>query len=339
MRARSTMMRGALLVGAGVALGLQIAKVRAAAAAVDPQYRTPWLLVPDVAVGSGLVALSRRATSPPAPIAAGVVVDDRVVPGRDGRDVRVLVYEPVDAGDEPTPALLYVHGGGYVLGDPVTYHDRCSSIAAALGIRVVSVDYRLAPEAPFPSALDDCVDALRWMHEAADAEGIDATRIAVGGDSAGGGLAACTVQVAVDEGLPVAFQLLVYPMLDDRTVTRLDHAGTGRFVWSAGSNRHGWTSYLGLAPGDPGVPPYAAAARREDLAGLPPAWIGVGELDLFHEEDLAYADRLRDVGVEVEVVEVPGAFHGFDRVVPNAPGSRTFERELHEALRAGLRLD
>lgn len=333
---RSGFVRSAALVGAGVAIGAHVARVRAAAAAVDAQYRTPWLLVPDLAIGSGLVALSRRATSPAAPIAGGVVAEGRIVPARDGGRVPVWVYEPERVSDEPLPVLVYVHGGGYVLGHPVTYHDRCSSLAAELGIRVVSVDYRLAPEDPFPAALHDCVDALRWVHATAEAEGVDAARVAVGGDSAGGGLAACLAQAALDEELPVAFQLLVYPMLDDRTVTRRDHAGTGRFVWSTGSNRHGWTSYLGAGPGALGVPPYAVAARREDLSGLAPAWIGVGTLDLFHAEDVAYADRLRSAGVEVELVEVPGAFHGFERIVPDAPGSQTFEHLLREALRAGL---
>lgn len=333
----SRLLLGGLAVGAAVAIGARIARVREAAAAVDPQYRTPWLLLPDLAIGPAAVTLSRRARAKAAPVADGVAVERRLVDGREGRRVPVWVYEPERTG-EPLAVLLYVHGGGFVLGDPVTYHDRCSSIAAELGIRVVSVDYRLAPEDPFPAALDDCVDALRWIHASADAEGVDPARVAVGGDSAGGGLAACTVQAAVDEALPVAFQLLWYPMLDDRTVTRTDHAGTGRFVWSTGSNLHGWTSYLGLEPGGDAVPPYAVAARREDLAGLPPTWIGVGELDLFFEEDVAYARRLRAAGVDVALVEVPGAFHAFERIVPDAPGSRIFERRMRAALRAGLGL-
>ncbi|MFC7431994.1 MULTISPECIES: alpha/beta hydrolase [unclassified Agrococcus] len=338
MARASRLLLGGIAVGAAAAVGAHAARVRAATAAVDPQYRTPWLLVPDAAIGARIVALSRRMRAKAAPIADGVVAEGRLVAGRDGRRVPVWVYEPERTGERPLPVLLYVHGGGFVLGDPVTYHDRCSSLAADLGIRVVSVDYRLAPEDPFPAALDDCVDVLRWIHASAHAEGVDGTRVAVGGDSAGGGLAACAVQAGVDEGLPIAFQLLLYPMLDDRTVTREDHAGTGRFVWSTGSNRHGWTSYLGVAPGGDAVPPYAVAARREGLAGLPPTWIGVGALDLFVEEDIVYARRLRDAGVDVTLVEVPGAFHAFERIVPDAPGSRIFERRMRAALRAALGL-
>lgn len=319
------------LLGVGAMLGGVAARCRAAATQVDPQYRSPVLLLPDVPLVHPLGALSRSMPARPGPIADGVVVTDRMVPGRDGSSIRVWVHEATRADDAPIAAYLHIHGGGFVLGDPVSSHERCSTIAAELGVRVVSVDYRLAPEHPFPAALDDCVDVLRWMIETAAAEGVDAARIAVGGESAGGGLAACTAQAATDLGLPLAFQLLVYPMLDDRTRRRVDDRG--RYVWSAASNRYGWRSYLGGI--DPSAP-YAVGARRADLSGLPPAWIGVGTLDLFHAEDLAYAERLRAAGVDVEVVEVPGAYHGFDAMTPSAPGVQTFELAMREALRAGL---
>ena len=181
------------------------------------------------------------------------------------------------------------------------------------GVLVASVDYRLAPERPFPAGLTDCHAALRWLHAHAEERGVDPARIAVGGDSAGGGLAAALVQLAHDRGeVPVAFQLLVYPMLDDRTVLEADDDGTEHFVWSRRSNRFGWTAYLGHEPTVESAPEYAAPARREDLSGLPPAWIGVGDLDLFHAEDLAYAARLRAAGVACEVHEVPGMYHGAD---------------------------
>ncbi len=322
----------ASILGVGAVLGGVAACRHAAALRVDPQYRSPVLLLPDLPLVHPLAALSRSVPARPGRIADGVVVTDRMVPGRDG-PIRVWIHDATRAGDEPTPAYLHIHGGGFVLGDPVSSHERCSTIAAELGIRVVSVDYRLAPEHPFPAALHDCVDVLRWMAETADAEGIDASRIAVGGESAGGGLAACTAQAATDLGLPLAFQLLVYPMLDDRTRARVDDRG--RYVWSAASNRYGWRSYLGDV--DPATP-YAAGARRADLSGLPPAWIGVGALDLFHAEDVAYADRLRADGVAVELVEVPGAYHGFDALRPTAPGVQAFERRMREALRTGLGL-
>ncbi|RII98128.1 alpha/beta hydrolase fold domain-containing protein, partial [Clavibacter michiganensis] len=167
--------------------------------------------------------------------------------------------------------------------------------------------------------------------------GIDAGRIAVGGASAGGGIAAATVLLAHDRGTPApAFQLLVYPMLDDRTVTRTDLDTSNARMWSPGSNRVGWTAYLGGAPGGDDVSPYAAPARREDLSGLPPAWVGVGTLDLFHDEDVRYAERLRAAGSEVELEVVDGAFHGFDTVLPAREVSRRFWRAQAAALRGAL---
>lgn len=323
----------AAIVGVGAVLGGIAAHRRAAAMQVDPQYRSPVLLLPDLPLVHPLAALSRSLPARPGRIADGVVVTDRMVAGRDGSSIRVWIHEASRASDAPVAAYLHIHGGGFVLGDPVSSHERCSTIAAELGVRVVSVDYRLAPEHPFPAALHDCVDVLRWMRDTAEEEGVDASRIAVGGESAGGGLAACTAQAAVDLGLPLAFQLLVYPMLDDRTRRRVDDRG--RYVWSAVSNRHGWRSYLGGV--DPSTP-YAVAARRADLTRLPPAWIGVGTLDLFHAEDLLYAERLHEAGVDVELVEVPGAYHGFDAVRPSAPGVQAFERRMREALRDGLRI-
>jgi acetyl esterase/lipase len=230
-----------------------------------------------------------------------------------------------------------MHGGGYVVGSPVTYHEQCSGFADELGIIVVSVDYRLAPEHPFPAGLEDCYTALRWVHDHADALGVDPARIAVGGDSAGGGLAAALAQLALDRGkVPVCFQLLVYPMLDDRTVLRADHGGTGAFVWSPTSNAFGWTSYLGHPPRHDDDRPYAAPARREDLRGLPPAWIGVGGLDLFHDEDLAYAERLRAAGVECEVTVVAGMYHGADVVSGGSAASTAFRAAGRDALGAAL---
>jgi acetyl esterase/lipase len=205
---------------------------------------------------------------------------------------------------------------------------RCVGWARELGLVVVSVDYRLAPEHPFPAALDDAHAAWTWLQGAAPALGVDPARVAVGGASAGAGLAACLAQRLRDEGsaaggVPPAAQLLVYPMLDDRTAARHELDG-GHLVWSNRSNRTGWSAYLGAPPGAPHAPAYAVAARRDDLGGLPPAWIGVGALDLFLDEDRAYAARLRAAGVATELLEVPGAPHGFDALAPDVPLSRTF---------------
>jgi acetyl esterase/lipase len=190
-----------------------------------------------------------------------------------------------------------------------------------LGIIVAAVDYRLAPEHPYPIPLHDCHDAL--VHVANKPE-VDRDRIIIGGGSAGGGLAAALAALARDRGdVTPILQLLSYPMLDDRTVGR--PTGKGNFrLWDNRSNAIGWTAYLGATPGADGIDPLAAPARLDDLAGLPPAWIGVGTLDLFLAEDQNYADRLRAAGVECEVELVTGAFHGFDSVLPHAPLSQSF---------------
>jgi len=305
--------------------------------AVAAELRHPLLYLPLHLRSRWLLRLMTAAEPRPAQIVAGVEAERRVVPAGDGDPgVPVWVYRPAQRV-QPSGALVWIHGGGFVLGSPVTYHDTCSRLADELGIVVVSVDYRLAPAHPFPAGLEDCYAALAWLHAEAADLGVDPGRIAVGGDSAGGGLAACLAQLVHDRGeLSLAFQLLVYPMLDDRTVLRADHAGTGRFVWSPVSNRFGWTAYLGHRPREEPPAPYAAAARRDDLTGLPPAWIGVGDLDLFHAEDVGYARRLTEAGVPCELSVVPGMYHGADGFFPQAPTTAAFRDAMTSALRAGL---
>jgi acetyl esterase/lipase len=212
-----------------------------------------------------------------------------------------------------------MHGGGYIIGRAQQDDGACRRFADELGIVVASVDYRLAPEAPFPAALDDCLAALQ--HLAVDPS-VDAGRIAVGGASAGGGLAAALALRARDEGGPaLAFQL-AYPMIDDRTAVRGDLDSTNVRAWSPTSNALAWRSYLGTStPGAEDVPPLAAPARAQDPAGLPPAWINVGTLDLFHDEDAAYAARLEESGVPCTFTVSPGAFHG-STSSRRGPGSR-----------------
>ncbi len=230
-------------------------------------------------------------------------------------------------------ALLWIHGGGLVIGAAATDDGFCADLAERLGIVVVSVEYRLAPQHPFPVPLDDCVAAWRWLQDAAPARGIDPTRIAVGGQSAGGGLAAALAQrlLGEDGAQPVA-QLLYSPMLDDRTATRRDVDAVRHFAWTNRDNLVGWSSYLQAAPGADTVPDFAVPARRTDLTGLPPAWIGVGDIDLFHDEDLAYAAALRDAGVECTVDVVPGAPHAFESVARGAEVALAF----HARARAWL---
>jgi acetyl esterase/lipase len=266
-----------------------------------------------------------------------VQVEDVRVAGPAGAPpVRVRLYTPRKR-TRPTPALLWIHGGGYLFGKPEQDERLCAHFAQELGIVVASVDYRLAPENPFPAPLEDCYAALKWLGTEAGIRGVRADRLAVGGASAGGGLAAALAQLAHDRGeVRPVFQLLVYPMLDDRTAVRAGIDGALHRLWDQKSNLFGWKSYLGMAPGAPRVPEYAAPARRESVAGLPAAWIGVGTADLFHDEDLEYARRLEQAGVPCELHVVPGAHHGFDIVFAKADVTRTFRDSHVAALRRAL---
>lgn len=270
---------------------------------------------------SPLLARILRALPVPSPkLPAGIsrAVKPLDAPGTSAR----IIGAPPDG--KPRPALLWIHGGGYIIGAAATDDVLCARFAERLGITVVSVEYRLAPDHPYPAALDDCFAAFDLIHREAAELGIDPARVVIGGASAGGGLAAALALRVHDAGRPApALQLLVYPMIDDRTVHR-DVDGRWHRVWSAASNRLGWSSYLGHEPGIARVPAHAAAARREDLSGLPRAWVGVGDLDLFHDEDVAYAERLRGAGVHTELEIVEGAFHGFDLVLPGKPISQRF---------------
>jgi acetyl esterase/lipase len=254
-----------------------------------------------------------------------------VVPVAPGVSVRL--FRPASAGSR-TPALLWVHSGGTVIGTARQDDRACRRFADRLGIAVASVEYQLAPEHPFPVPLHDCAAALRWL---AGQPYVDPERIAVGGASAGGGLAAALALLTRDrdEVRPV-LQLLSYPMLDDRTARRADVDQRCVRTWNQNSNRFAWRSYLGPAWDADDVPPLAAPARAADLSGLPPAWIGVGTCDLFHDEDVAHAARLRDAGVPCTLHVVPGAYHLFDDVEPWAGVSRDFLRARTAALAAAL---
>lgn len=238
----------------------------------------------------------------------------------------VRLFRPTGVS-EPTPALLWIHGGGYIMGRAQQDDRLCRRFSRELGATVASVEYRLAPEHPYPAALEDCYSALAWL---ARLPGVNPARVAIGGASAGGGLAAALALFARDRGeITPVLQLLAYPMLDDRSAN--SPKSRSYRLWSPNSNRFGWAAYLGDA--DPQV---AVPARRDDLTGLPPAWIGVGTNDLFHEEDLAYAERLSQAGVPCQVEEVPGAFHAFDIVASKAQVSQQFFASQCASLRTAL---
>jgi acetyl esterase/lipase len=266
-----------------------------------------------------------------------ILIENTFISGSDDQTkIRLRIYHPKSVV-APTPVLIWMHGGGYVMGKPEQDDGACIQFVSELGIIVVSVDYRCAPKYPFPAALEDSYSALTWVASHAQQLGADAARIAIGGNSAGGGLAAAVAQLAHDrrEIRPI-FQLLVYPMLDDRTVVRTDIDDSNNVTWSHESNRFGWESYLGKAYGAEEVPAYSVPARREDLSGLPPAWIGVGSLDIFHDEAIAYARRLQACDIECEMVVVPGAFHGFDAIDPQIPIVQHFRKSQISALKKRL---
>jgi acetyl esterase/lipase len=270
---------------------------------------------------------------PPPKTLEDILVENIRITGQEDRNkIRLRIYKP-KSSSAPAPVLLWFHGGGYVMGQPEMDDPACVQYVRASGLSIVSVDYRYAPKHPFPAGLEDGYTALKWVGSHSQQLGIDANRIAIGGESAGGGLAAALVQLACDrQEIKPVFQLLVYPMLDDRTVLRADIDDSNSPAWNQKSNRFGWESYLGTKCGAEDVPAYSVPARRADLSGLPPAWIGVGTLDVFHDEDVAYAQRLKEGGIECELYIVPGAFHGFDVFDPHLPMVQDFRKSQISAL-------
>jgi acetyl esterase/lipase len=270
----------------------------------------------------------------------GVVTTDHLVPGSGGGpDVLVRVYAP----DGPPPAggrpgLLDIHGGGFTSGSIEMEHGFCASVVRRLGIVAATVEYRLAPEHPFPAGIEDCYAALRWLHDAADQIGIDRNRLAVGGQSAGGGLAAGTALVARDRGgPPLCFQFLGIPELDHRLDTASMQSFTDTPLWSRPQAIVSWQRYLG-PDHDGEVSPYASPAIAPDLTRLPPAYVTTMEFDPLRDEGILYALRLMEAGVQVELHSYPGTFHG-SSLVTSAAISRRANDELLIALRGGLRVD
>jgi acetyl esterase/lipase len=303
-----------------------------------PELRRSARLIPRFSFTPRLARFARfvqrlRGLAKP-PEVAGLDIRDVTIAGPAGNPaLRLRVYRPV-AGTGPRPALLWIHGGGFIIGTPEQDAANIVEMCQKLGIVVAAVQYRLGPDHPFPAALDDCYAALRWLHQGGGDPGTARDRIAVGGNSAGAGLAAGLVLAAHDRGeVPVAFQLLFYPMLDDRTTLRLGLDQARFRMWNSKSNTLGWSSYLGREPGGAGVSDYAAPARRERLAGLPPTWIGVGTCDLFHDEDVAYARKLAEAGVPCTLKVVEGAFHAFDLANPQAPVVQDFKSSYLDAMR------
>ena len=248
----------------------------------------------------------------------------------------VRLYIPPQPGGA---ALLWIHGGGYICGTPEQNYVDCLHYAQELNLVVCAVTYRVAPEHPFPAAIDDCHTAWHWLQSQGDDLGFDPARIAIAGQSAGGGLCAALAQRLADEGgVQPAAQALLCPMLDDRTAAETGLDALKHKMWNNRSNRAGWSWYLGHPPGEEESRPYAVPARRESLAGLPPAWIGIGDADLFLAESETYRDRLLDAGVHCDWHLAPGGFHGFEGVAPEAAVTRAFWADNHRFLREALQL-
>jgi acetyl esterase/lipase len=305
--------------------------------AIDPELRGAARVLPRGLPGRDplrfirpLERLAKRAKTP-------ADVEIHIVGGVEVRRYQppASSVRPADAESGRLPALLWIHGGGYVIGFAAQDDRLCRDYARRSGAVVVSVEYRLAPEAPGPAAVEDCHTALAWL---ATCDDVDPDRIAIGGASAGGGLAAALAHLAVERGeVEPCLQLLAYPMLDDRTVLRRDLDESGFRLWNNRSNRFGWRSHLGVEPGgDDDLDPWMVPARAESLADLPPAWIGVGTLDLFHDEDVAYAERLEADGVACTLDTYPGGYHAFDVVVPNSAIGRRFRNAQIAALDAAF---
>lgn len=304
---------------------------------IDPEYlpiihQLPVIEVADLPAARAALQAVFAAVGTPEP-KPDVLREAREVPGLPGEPaVSLHLFRPRGASGA-LPFLLWIQGGGYVLTSADPDDTWCEEIANELQCVVASVIWRRAPEAPFPGAHADCYAALLWAAAQADELGIDPQRFVVGGASSGGGAAAGVVLRARDEGsVAIAHQLLLYPMLDDRNVTRSSHQVTDRELWNRSDNELAWKAYLGSSWGTDDISPYAAPARVESVAGLPPTTILTGELDLFLDENLDYARRLFDADVPTELHVYPRVHHGFDRHNPAGATARRFLADRNRAL-------
>ena len=309
---------------------------------VDPELRDALAQWPEVPLTAETLPRRRAAalallSAEPKPDLPDIATGEIFLESAFGANpIRVLTYRPIRS-DGPLPVIVHIHGGGFVMGSPDMKDVENRLFASELKCAIYSVDYRLAPEAPHPGPLEDIYSVFVWLHANAGQLGLDPDRIGIKGESGGGGFAAGAALYARDRAGPkFAFQHLIYPMIDDRSAVTKDlHPCVGEFVWTQANNYFGWQSLLGQEPGSADVSPYAAAARAADVSGLPPTFISVGGLDLFLEENFAYADRLSRAGVAVEVHLYPRAYHGFYRAT-NARVTKQAEHDTREALRRFL---
>jgi len=312
---------------------------------IDPESRPPldallqampggFNAIPDIVQRRAAVEALLGAL--PVPANPDVVKEDRTVPGPEGDPyLTVRIYRPAGATGT-LPGIYYIHGGGMILGDIAGEDATATSICDRAGAVVVSVEYRLAPEHPHPAPVEDCYAGLVWTARNAEALGIDPERLALYGGSAGGGLAIGTALLARDRGGPaLAFMMPIYPMIDDRNETPSSHEITDVGLWDRAGNIEAWAWYLGGKDPDQ----YAAPARAGDLSGLPPAFIDVGTVDLFRDEDIAFAQRLMEAGVPTELHVHAGSYHASETFAPEAALSRRIWDGRIAALRRALTRD
>lgn len=278
-----------------------------------------------------------RDIAAPGPVLPAIERLDRQIPGPvDAPPIALRLYRPAVSSSN-TAGILFIHGGGFTIGTVAQEDAAAAFLCNELGIPVVSVEYRLAPEHPHPAPVNDCYTALCWMANRAAELGIDPERIAVYGHSAGGGLAANVALMARDRAFPhVSYQMLCYPMLDDRMSSPAFSRLAGLGVWDLGANTHAWHALLGGTFEGAEISAYAVAARAADLSNLPPAYIDVGDLDILLDQDLEYAQRLMNQNIPVEFHVYPGAYHGFDAFAPFAQVSQRAVQSRLAALRRAL---
>lgn len=273
---------------------------------------------------------------PPTVIDDSLSITDEIIAGTDANPLPLRIYRPKST-TEALPALLWIHGGGYILGSIDDNDDLCMRFVKDANCVVVSVDYRLAPEHPYPAPIEDCYSALKWIADNAEAINIDPHRIGVAGASAGGGLTAALTLLARDRQYPsICFQMPLYPMIDDQNQTPSTNEIKEGFVWNQKTNEAGWKMYLGEIYGTENIPAYAAPARAEDYRNLPYTYTCVGQLDPFRDETLTYVTKLAQAGVDVEFHLYPGAYHGFEAINPNADVSVRAVNEYIQAVKKGF---
>ncbi|MGE7917224.1 alpha/beta hydrolase [Lysinibacillus xylanilyticus] len=305
---------------------------------VLPELKQAYSQFPGFRLEEDLAWSRSLLSNPPSEKSELVHTSNRMIPRGDGDEMLVKIYEPVERNIDQLPAMLWIHGGGFIMGHPDMDDILCERFVQTANCVVVSVDYRLAPEHPYPAAIEDCYAGLVWMTTEAPLLGIDVKRVAIAGASGGGGLTAALALMARDKrGPSIIFQMPLYPMLDNRNEAPSSYEITeDHATWSRTNNLTAWRMYLGEEKDTHELSPYAVPSRADNLAGLPPAYTCIGQLDLFRDETIDYVTRLAQAGVNVEFQLYPGSFHCFEIFVPDAEVSQRASQNYLDAMARAL---